>query len=55
MLAYPRNDAARLGHDLERSKHAAFELTGEAATRAIDFDPRDKDALQAMSHVEQYS
>jgi len=54
MLAYLRKDAARFGHELERSRHAAFELTGEAATRAIDLDPRDKDALQAMSQVEQY-
>lgn len=55
MLAYLRNDAARFGHDTERSREAAFDLAREAALRALDLDPHDTDALQAMSHVEQYS
>ncbi len=55
MLAYLRNDAARFGHDTERSREAAFDLARAAALRALDLDPHDTDALQAMSHVEQYS
>ncbi len=55
MLAYLRNDAARFGHEQDLTKEAAFELARQAATRALDLDPRDTDALQAMSHVEQYA
>ena len=55
MLAYLRNDGARFGHDRERSREAAINLAREAATRAIDLDPYDTDALQAMSHIEQYA
>lgn len=55
MLAYLRNDAARFGHEKELSRDEAFDLAREAALRAIDLDPRDTDALQAMSHVEQYA
>ncbi|WP_299642627.1 hypothetical protein [uncultured Ruegeria sp.] len=55
MLAYLRNDAARFGHEKELSRDAAFALAKQAAARAIDFDPKDTDALQAMSHVEQYA
>ncbi|MCW3783408.1 tetratricopeptide repeat protein [Defluviimonas salinarum] len=55
MLAYLRNDAARFGHENVLSREDAFELARQAATRAIDLDPLDTDALQAMSHVEQYA
>ncbi len=55
MLAYLRNDAARFGHEKELSRDAAFALAKQAAARAIDLDPQDTDALQAMSHVEQYA
>ncbi len=55
MLAYLRNDAARFGHETELSRDAAFALAKEAAIRAIDLNPQDTDALQAMSHVEQYA
>jgi TolB-like protein/Flp pilus assembly protein TadD len=55
MLAYLRNDAARFGHEKELSRDEAFDLAREAAMRAIDLDPQDTDALQAMSHVEQYA
>lgn len=55
MLAYVRNDAARFGHETDLSREAAFDLARDAATRALDLDPRDTDALQAMSHVEQYA
>lgn len=54
MLAYLRNDAARFGHEQELTREEAFELARHAANRAIDLDPNDTDALQAMSHVEQY-
>ncbi len=55
MLAYLRNDAARFGHEQNLSKAAAFDLARQAAIRALDLEPRDTDALQAMSHVEQYA
>lgn len=55
MLAYLRNDAARFGHEKDLSKAAAYDFARQAATRALDLDPRDTDALQAMSHVEQYA
>lgn len=55
MLAYVRNDAARFGHETDLSREAAFDLARDAATRALDLDPQDTDALQAMSHVEQYA
>ncbi|MBJ6373125.1 hypothetical protein [Sedimentitalea arenosa] len=55
MLAYLRNDAARFGHEQDLSKEAAFALARQAATRALDLDAQDTDALQAMSHVEQYA
>lgn len=55
MLAYLRNDAARFGHEKVLSTEAAFELARQAAIRAIDLDPQDTDALQAMSHVQQYA
>lgn len=55
MLAYLRNDAARFGHEQNLSREAAFDLARQAASRALDLDPQDTDALQAMSHVEQYA
>ncbi len=55
MLAYLRNDATRFGHDTARTREAGFDHAREAALRALDLDPNDTDALQAMSHIEQYS
>lgn len=55
MLTYLRNDAARFGHDTERTREEAFDQARSAGLRALDLDPHDTDALQAMSHVEQYT
>ncbi|GGE99066.1 hypothetical protein H1W37_18095 [Stappia taiwanensis] len=55
MLAYLRNDAARFGHDSERTRDEAFAHARAAALRALDINPSDTDALQAMSHIEQYA
>ncbi|QJF51110.1 tetratricopeptide repeat protein [Roseobacter ponti] len=55
MLTYLRNDAARFGHDTERTREEAFDLARSAGLRALNLDPHDTDALQAMSHVEQYT
>ncbi|WP_417674154.1 tetratricopeptide repeat protein [Roseibium sp.] len=54
MLAYLRNDAVRFGYDKELPVNEALVPAREAATRALSLNPKDTDALKAMSHIEHY-
>ncbi|WP_209507303.1 hypothetical protein [Ruegeria sp. HKCCSP335] len=51
MLAYLRFDAARYGYEKILTREEGYVHAREAAAYALTLNPRDTDALKAMSHI----
>ncbi|MDK3075556.1 hypothetical protein QO034_21035 [Sedimentitalea sp. JM2-8] len=51
MLAYLRFDAARFNYEENLTREEGYAQAREAAAHALTLNPRDTDALKAMSHI----
>lgn len=51
MLAYLRFDATRFGYQQDLTIEEGYAQAREAAAHALTLNPRDTDALKAMSHI----
>lgn len=51
MLAYLRFDAARFDYEETLTREEGYAQAREAAAHALTLNPRDTDALKAMSHI----